>query len=413
MQLTAANGTGQLTWSLSQAPLGLTLSSAGLLGGTPTSNACNHPLTVSVTDSASPAHMATQSFTFSDEGILDQTSNAQVGVYYGSGFNVICPLEPISWSVTSGALPPGLVPTPFPGFDSQLNLAGIPSQPGNFGFTVQAKDGAGHNLPLPASVYVLPLKLTVNDNLMQLGVVSRPFHHTLGLTGGTLPYSFAISSGALPAGLGLNASTGEISGTPTAAGFSQFTISIADSTGPPDFSASKPDSILVTPSTLSARNDNLSSATPIVPGTYAASLSPYTDAAGNAAPDQDYFVLQGATGDTFSVSVSPSVFVWDSSTNYASYTVAPTDPALEILDESGQRLATCNDPVFDHPPPGSPYTGGNGNFLDPCVSHSANSIFGTSLTLRLASGQSFYVHIFDFLGRARPDLLYQLAVAQP
>ena len=412
VQLAGANGTGELTWKLDQIPLGLSFSPSGLLSGTPTGYECDFPLNASVSDSATPAHTATRKLTFSTEGIINESVVGQVGVYDSSSFGISCPVEPISWSVTSGALPPGLIPTPFPGTDSQLNFRGIPSQAGDFAFTVQAKDGAGNSLSLVTSMHVLPEKLVVSDNLMQLGVVSQPFHHTLGLTGGTPPYSFSISSGALSTGLVLNPSTGEISGTPTSAGFSQFTISIADSTTPTVFSASKPDSILITPAALTPRNDSLVTASPIVPGTYTASLSPYTDAGGNAAPDQDYFVLQSAPGDTFFVSVNANISVWNSSLSYVAPASSPADPAVEILDETGHRLASCNDAVLDSPPSGAPYTKGNGNFTDPCISHSAEIIYGSGLTLRLASGHSFYVHVFDFLGRARPDLLYQLSVTR-
>jgi hypothetical protein len=44
------------------------------------------------------------------------------------------------------------------------------------------------------------------------------------------PVTWSISAGALPAGLSINASTGEITGTPTDAGDSTFTISAVDST---------------------------------------------------------------------------------------------------------------------------------------------------------------------------------------
>ena len=42
------------------------------------------------------------------------------------------------------------------------------------------------------------------------------------------PYTFAVSSGALPAGLSLNANTGAITGTPTGSGPSAFTIRATD-----------------------------------------------------------------------------------------------------------------------------------------------------------------------------------------
>ena len=50
------------------------------------------------------------------------------------------------------------------------------------------------------------------------------FTQTVTATGGTGSYVFSVSAGSLPAGLTLNAATGVISGTPTTAATSSFTI---------------------------------------------------------------------------------------------------------------------------------------------------------------------------------------------
>jgi hypothetical protein len=52
---------------------------------------------------------------------------------------------------------------------------------------------------------------------------------TLTASGGTPPYTWSISSGALPAGLSLSAGTGVISGIPTSAGTSSFVVKATDS----------------------------------------------------------------------------------------------------------------------------------------------------------------------------------------
>ena len=57
---------------------------------------------------------------------------------------------------------------------------------------------------------------------------------TLAATGGITPYSWSIVSGSLPTGLSLDSGTGEISGTPTAYGTSNFTVEVTDSQLPPD-----------------------------------------------------------------------------------------------------------------------------------------------------------------------------------
>ena len=47
----------------------------------------------------------------------------------------------------------------------------------------------------------------------------------------TAPYTFAVSSGALPTGLVLNSISGAITGTPTTAGTFRFTITATDAAG--------------------------------------------------------------------------------------------------------------------------------------------------------------------------------------
>ena len=62
------------------------------------------------------------------------------------------------------------------------------------------------------------------------GYLSTGYSQTLAATGGTAPYSWSVTSGTLPAGLSLNLSTGAITGTPTAAGTSNFTVQAKDAT---------------------------------------------------------------------------------------------------------------------------------------------------------------------------------------
>jgi hypothetical protein len=61
------------------------------------------------------------------------------------------------------------------------------------------------------------------------GTVGSAYSATLTGTGGVTPYSWAVTTGSLPAGLTLGASSGTISGTPTTAGNSSFTVTLTDS----------------------------------------------------------------------------------------------------------------------------------------------------------------------------------------
>jgi hypothetical protein len=79
-------------------------------------------------------------------------------------------------------------------------------------------------------VSVCPI-ITVNPATLPNGAVGTPYNQIVSASGGTAPYSFAVSSGALPTGLLLNSATGAISGTPTAAGTFTFTITATDANG--------------------------------------------------------------------------------------------------------------------------------------------------------------------------------------
>jgi hypothetical protein len=63
------------------------------------------------------------------------------------------------------------------------------------------------------------------------GQVNILYSQTLVGSGGTPPYTWSISSGALPNGLTLSPTTGAISGTPTFAGTFTFTVKLTDSIG--------------------------------------------------------------------------------------------------------------------------------------------------------------------------------------
>ena len=63
---------------------------------------------------------------------------------------------------------------------------------------------------------------------MSGGEVGIAYTATLGASGGSSPYTWALDGGALPGGLTLG-SDGGVSGAPTAAGTFNFTVKASDS----------------------------------------------------------------------------------------------------------------------------------------------------------------------------------------
>ena len=68
----------------------------------------------------------------------------------------------------------------------------------------------------------------------QSAIAGEPYRAGLRALGGTSPFTWQVVSGDLPPGLKLDAHTGNITGTPTAAGDYHFTVQVTDSSIPPE-----------------------------------------------------------------------------------------------------------------------------------------------------------------------------------
>ena len=71
--------------------------------------------------------------------------------------------------------------------------------------------------------------ITLSPATLPNGVMGVPYSQTIIASGGTAPYTFAVTTGTLPDGLVLNPGTGSITGIPTALGTFPFTITATDS----------------------------------------------------------------------------------------------------------------------------------------------------------------------------------------
>ncbi|HYR13690.1 MAG TPA: Ig domain-containing protein, partial [Mycobacterium sp.] len=73
-----------------------------------------------------------------------------------------------------------------------------------------------------------PAPLSITTSSLPDGTLGSSYAAALSATGGTTPYGWSLTAGALPGGLALGTSSGVISGSPSAQGSSSFTVQVTD-----------------------------------------------------------------------------------------------------------------------------------------------------------------------------------------
>jgi hypothetical protein len=219
-------------------PPGLSLSSSGVISGKPT-QAGGWRFWVELSDEDPPSQSWCDPKTAEREfeiGILprilvgpESAAPGTVGVAYSLPMTAVMkysetqtgpPSSPVAWSISAGALPPGLA------LGADGVISGAPTTAGSYNFTAlavldpQRSDTKSLTIEVRAPV-------TISAPLVPRSEVRVPFRLPLTAQGGTEQYTWSLSSGALPEGIEL-APDGTISGTPLEAGAFRFTATATD-----------------------------------------------------------------------------------------------------------------------------------------------------------------------------------------
>jgi Putative Ig domain len=221
LALAATGGTAPYTWSIPTGalPKGLSLSSSGVISGTPTV-AGSTSVTIQIADAESTPQTATLAATLviSDGTVSITTSSplpqGTLNATYSTTLAASGGTSPYLWSITTGTLPTGLTLNSSTGV-----ISGTPTIYGTFNFTVQATDSASTPQSVSAALelQISGGTLSITTNAIAAGQQGQAYSFQLTATGGIPPYTWSIDPTApLPAGLTLSPS-GLISGTPAGA----------------------------------------------------------------------------------------------------------------------------------------------------------------------------------------------------
>jgi hypothetical protein len=240
--LTGSGGTPPYTFAVTSGalPPGVTLTPAGVVAGTPTT-AGSYNVTIRGTDVLGCFGTATYVMviavapepppscpviSISPPTLPDGT----VGVAYTQTLTGSGGTGPYSFGVSVGTLPAGLT------LSAAGALSGTPTIAGTTDFTILVTDVNGcfasvsYSIVVAAAPVSPPTCPVVTISPVPDGTVGVAYSETITGSGGAEPYTFGVTTGALPAGLTLTAE-GLLSGTPTTAGTSAFSIRGTDANG--------------------------------------------------------------------------------------------------------------------------------------------------------------------------------------
>jgi uncharacterized protein (TIGR03437 family) len=148
------------------------------------------------------------------------------------------------------------------------------------------------------------------------------------------------------------------------------------------------------------RNESSAAATPIGNGTHRLSLSPFNSG------DVDFYSFNATAGNTVTVEIVAERAPVNS----------PMDSVLEILNNSGVRPSTCRDPIdsggSDFNFNGTADTTPN-SFNDPCANDDIDLgiILDSKLEFNAPSTGTYFIHVSEYRGDARPDFQYDLVLS--
>ena len=201
-------------------PAGMTLSSSGLLSGTPTALGTTTFAVNAIGTIPSATIARTFSLTVSPDPVWVTAGALSASAVSAAYSQQLTASACYTYVLSSGSLPAGLA------LSSSGLLVGTPTVAGSYAFAVDASGPAvDDTVTRNFTLTIAPLPVWTTASALTDIALSAAYSLQLAATNGV---SFALASGSLPAGVTLS-SGGLLSGTPTAAGSFAFTVVVTGS----------------------------------------------------------------------------------------------------------------------------------------------------------------------------------------
>ncbi len=281
------------------------------------------------------------------------------------------------------------------------------------------------NPPPPSAMTSVPVNFTVTALTPVVVATSRlpdtsvggVYNFGLAASGGAPPYSgwILVNGTTLPIGLGLDATTGRITGASATAATTNFTVQVTDSAATPQ-NGQRGLSIRVAAAGTLGRNDvctagTTAGTTSISNGTLRASISPFGDV--------DVYNFTVGANAQVSIETFAERLVIPPATTQTSF----LDTVMQLADSSCNVIALNDDlsiptlmnPLIPHITDSKIVVAADPNrFPVPCANQSDPNYptclgFDKAPPTSLTAG-TYFIIVRDFRGDGRPDFIYELTL---
>jgi hypothetical protein len=217
------------SWSIQSGslPPGVTLSSDGVLSGTPSSEG-SFTFVVRATGGGGSVDTETETLVVRQPVVATSSihgtgARAEVGIPFTATQTATGGNGAFTWTLASGELPAGLA------LAADGTLSGTPTVPGRSSFALRVTDGEGRVVTVNATL-VVSAKLALKTIKLKAAKAGHAYRATIAAVGGVAPTTWSVR-GKLPAGVTFGKRLHLLIGTPRTAGTYRVTVQAVDALG--------------------------------------------------------------------------------------------------------------------------------------------------------------------------------------